>query len=121
MTKEELKSMNEKLGAEIKMKIRELTGVETSVNLYFDSMTISLFGNSSYKIDCGLYWNLETKKSDKAKYSIGGYGSITTTEDLSSLYVVFGEIMKNGSLADMIKSNMVSFLAAAVDAEETND
>lgn len=103
------------------MKIHELTGVETSVNLYFDSMTISLFGDPSYKIDCGLYWNLETKKSDKAKYSIGGYGRITTTEDLSSLYVVFGEIMKNGSLAEMIKSNMVSFLAAAVDAEETND
>ena len=120
MTKEELKSMNEKMGADIEMKIRELTGVETSVNLYFDSMTISLFGCSSYKIDCGLYWNPETKKSDSAKYSIGGYGKVTTTEDLSSLYVVFGEIMKNGDLADMIKSNMVSFLAAAVAAEESN-
>lgn len=117
MTKEEIIKEARETGSRIATCLasatKEATGVEIDViiNDSPDYMKIALKENHFHSIDCYLkdrYESEERKiyKKDHVAYNIFASGSIQPGDITAPLFIVFGEIMRNPELSDLILNNM---------------
>ena len=108
LTREDFQSMKETGRKAIETSIVEKTGIEVSVRLYTDRINIRLAGCERYDFDGNLNSDLDTGEIKGVKYNIGSWGSFAPSDTISEIYQVFGILMSDKSLQQLIEDTLVS-------------
>ncbi len=105
----------------IESSIIKKTGIEVDVWLCTDQINVHLTNYERYGFEGRLRLNWDTQKYDHVEYNIGTWGSIDPNETLAGLYAVFGMIMADKGIQELIEGSMKKLTAIAERKEDDNE